>query len=690
MSNLSRREFIKLTALTAAATTLGACAQATPQPSEPPAATAAPQPTEAMAATEAPVATEAPAAAASTAGKYKEAPMLAELVNAGKLPPVDQRLPENPRVITPKEKVGTYGGTWHRAYKGVSDRWGPTKLMEEHALQWEWEGDAPKSVVNTVEKWEQNADASEFTFYMRKGMRWSDGEDFDTNDVKFWYEDVYLNQDLTPSYGNTYDNADKTPFELTVVDQYTFKVKYKSPKPLLSIILPKIGTNMPAGPDFAAPEHYMKQWHIKYGDKAAIDAKLKELKLTTWNELWCTGGNSGDWQGPMAFWFLNPDRPVINAWTLKAPPPSDPLVEERNPYFFKVDTDGNQLPYIDGIEHALFNDQQVLNLWLVSGKIDCQYRYTDVGAFTLYKENEAKGGYRVQKNIAASVSAFFPNINNPDPVLAELFDTPDFRHALSIAIDRQEINDLIYNGLLNPMQASPVHGSPNFDEEFTKVWAEYDPDTANSLLDGLGLTMGSDGKTRTRSDGKPLEIIIETQDTTGSQGLDECNQVKKYWDAIGVATSVKTVERSLYEQHCHDGSIDVGRWGADRQSIVMADPGRYLGTTDDGPWAPLYAHWYNKAPYKQVEPPADHPIRKIWEAWDQCQVEPDETKRNALFKSMLDIHKANPWIIGTVGEAPALWIVQNNFHNVPEGYIEDDTLRDAGVAEPWQFYMGQA
>lgn len=613
--------------------------------------------------------------------------MLADLVKAGKLPAVGLRLPAVPRVITPKEKVGTYGGTWHRAYKGVSDRWGPTKLMEEHIIQWQWEGGAPKTVINTAEKWEQNANASEFTFYMRKGMKWSDGSDFDTADVKFWYEDIYLNTDITPTHGNPMDNADKTAFEITIVDQYTFKVKYKAPKPLMSILTAKSGIGTQCGPDFAAPAKYMKQWHIKYGDQAKINAKLAEFKLTKWTELWCTGGNSGDMQGQMYFWFLNPERPTITGWKLISPPPNDPLLEERNPYFFKVDTAGNQLPYIDKIEHALFSDQQVLNLWLVSGKIDMQYRYTDLGAYTLYKENEAKGAYKVQKNLSASVSAVYPNINNPDPVLAKLCDTPDFRHALSIAINRKEINDLIYNGLQTPMQGCPIHGSPNFDAEFVTKWAEYDPKAAGTLLDGIGCKMGADGKTRVRPDGKPLQLTIESQDTTGSQGMDEANQIVKYWVAIGIGASYKNVERTLYEQHCHEGTIDVGRWGMDRNSIVMADPGRYTALTDDGPWAPLYGHFYSKSTYKQLEPPADHPIRKVWDAVDKAGVEPDETKRNAIFKIVIDTHKANPWVIGTVGEQPALWIVKNTFHNVPQGYIEDDTLRDYGIAEPWQFYM---
>jgi peptide/nickel transport system substrate-binding protein len=318
-----------------------------------------------------------------------------------------------------------------------------------------------------------------------------------------------------------------------------------------------------------------------------------------------------------------------------------------------------------------------------------QYRFTDPGSYTLYMENAKKGDYRVIKWRNASTNCVHPNINGPDEVLSKLMDTPKFRQALSIAINRKEMNELIFNGLYNPRQASPVKGSPNYDAEFEKKWAEYDVATANKLLDELGLKMGADGKTRTRPDGKPLQITIETMSTTGSATNDEAQRVAGYWTAVGVKTTVKQVERSLYEQHCHNGELDCGHtdWGMNRNSIVMADPGRYTGATDDGPWAPLYAHWYTKSTYKQVEPPADHPIRKVWDAWDKTQLEPDETKRNALFKSMIDIHKEQPWNIGTCGENPTLWIARNNFRNVPEGRINDDPLRDEGLGQPFQYYF---
>jgi len=612
--------------------------------------------------------------------------MLADLVKAGKLPPVAQRLPQNPRVIKPVEKIGKYGGTWRRAYKGVSDRWGPTKLMEERMIQWDWTDQGIKLAPNLCEKWEQNANATEFTFYIRKGIKWSDGEEFNTDDVKFWYEDVALNKTLTPTFPNQVADPDGTPGKITIIDKYTFKWTFGKPKPLLPIFDAKTAAGgPPAGPSWAYPEHYMKQFLPKYAKQEDLDALAKKLNLPSWDQLW---GDKGNQEGNIAFWFKNPDRPVITAWKIKVTPLQNQsqIVMERNPYFWKVDPEGNQLPYIDTITHDFFDNQEVFNLWLVSGKIDMQYRHVDSGAYTLYKENEQKGGYRVIKWRSASVEAVFPNINAPDPVLAKLIDTPKFRQALSIAINRKELNDLLFNGLYKPMQVCPVAGSPNYDPEFEKKWAEYDPTTANKLLDELGLTKQPDG-TRKRPDGKTLELTIMTSDTPGSAGLDMCQQVAAKWTAIGVKTAVKQVERSLYQTNVDQGEIEVGRWGADRQSIVMADPGRYLGTTTDGPWAPLYGNWYSKSPNKKLEPPADHPVRKIYAAWDQTQVEPDETKRNATFKIIIDTHKEQPWMIGTCGEAPALWIAKNNFRNVPADRINDDTLRDYGLAMPCQFYF---
>jgi peptide/nickel transport system substrate-binding protein len=630
--------------------------------------------------------TAAPAAAPAAA-KYKEAPQLADLVKAGKLPPVDQRLPASPRVLKPLEEAGQYGGTWRRAYRGISDRWGPTKLLEEHTIEW----DAPdpntiRVTANVVEKWEQSADATEFTFYLRKGMKWSDGTEITTDDTKFWWEDIEGNKEIRPApsfavrqrIGEEYKTA-----TLTIIDKYSFKVKYAAPYPLLPLLIAKSGGGMPGSAAFFAPSHYLKKFHPKYAKVEDLNKLATDRKLTAWVDLW---GKAGDLQGPVAFWFLNPELPVLNPWKIITPAPADPMVMERNPFYWHVDANGNQLPYIDRVEHSFFENDDVLNLWVASGRIDMQMRHMSAGSYTFYKENEKKGNYRVFRWRAASTDAYFPNINAPDKELAKLFDTADFRQALSIAINRAEVNELVWNGLGKPRQASPVKGSPEYDAEMEQKWAEYDPKKANELLDKLGLTKGPDG-IRKRPDGKPLEVTITHSSNPGDRSLDAHELIKKYWNAIGVRTNTRYVERTLYEQLVHNGEIEIGYWGFDRCSVVKADPGRWLGTIDDGPWAPNYGHWYAQNAYKKEEPPQDHPIREIWRLWEKTQQEPDEAKRNATFQEIINIHKKHPYAIGVVGEKVAPMIVTNAFRNVLDGFIADDTLRDSGLLNPQQFFI---
>ena len=525
--------------------------------------------------------------------------------------------------------------------------------MEEAIIQWDWsEKGEIKVAANLCEKWEQNATAREYTFYLRKGLKWSDGEEFNTDDVKFWYEVIFLYADIWPSPDNNYLDANGKLLTIQIIDKYTFKVTYGTTKALLPISIPKFTMGLPGGPSFAAPEHYMKKFHPKYIKPEEMDKIVKDQKASSWDQLW--NDAKGDLQGTMAFWFKNADRPTLSAWKTKISPMTNQtsILFDRNPFYFKVDAAGNQLPYLDEIAHQLYDNAEVFNLWLISGKIDCQWRGGDAGNFTLYKENEKKGDYRVVRWRSATTSGFMPNINCPDEVLAKLFDTPKFRQALSISINRKEINDLIYNGLYAPRQASPVKGSPQYDADFEKKWAEYDVATANKLLDELGLAKQADGS-RKRPDGKTLEVLIKTADAVGSLRLDECMQVAKYWTAVGVKATVKQMERSLYEEQTRNGDVEIGRWDVDRSAVVMADPGRYIGTMTDGPYSPLYANFYSKSPYKKLEPPADHPI-KMWDLWDKCQVEPDEAKRNALFKQLIDIQKAAPYQIGTVGEVSSI------------------------------------
>jgi peptide/nickel transport system substrate-binding protein len=625
-------------------------------------------------------------------GMYHEAPMLADLVKAGTLPPVEQRIPTNPRVTTPFNEVGEYGGTWRRAFKGLSDRWGPTKLNEEMAIEWDApDPDTTNLVANYISEWSQNANATEYTFTLRDGLKWSDGMPFTTDDVQFYYEKLFLtNLQNQPSQLKIGGKA--ATFE--VVDALTWKVTFAVPNPLLPIAIAKSTLGLAGGPSMAAPKHYLEKFigDSDTADQAAIDAMIKANGLTTWQELWYET-SPNDSLGAVNLWFKNTELPTILGWLAQNSPLEDPYKMVRNPYYHAVDTAGNQLPYIDQINHALFSDTQTLNLWIAQGLIDMQNRHLTVADFTFYKENEDAGSYQVLTWKAGSTHAFHPNISHPDPAKAALFDTADFRQALSIAINRQEINDLVFNGQLEPRQASPVSGSPEYDPDFESRWTEYAPDKANALLDGLGFTERDADGFRKDKDGNTISFTITWANAGFDGGPDETQLVVDYWKAIGLKVSQELVERSLYTSRYQEGTIEVGCWFADRNSVVKADPTRYTGLVGDGPWAINYARWLdlnvNGVPQadNKIEPPADHPIRKIFDLWNQTQQEPDETKRNATFKQLLDIHKEHPYMIGTVGEDPQPVIVKNNFFNVGGGFISDDTLRNVGLLRPVQFFI---
>ncbi len=554
----------------------------------------------------------------------------------------------------------------------------------------EWEAPDANTLrltANLVEKWEQNSDATEFTFFLRKGLRWSDGTPVTTEDTRFWFEDIQFGlKELwpVPSFGQLRQRVG-TDFKnstLTVVDATTFKLKFVAPNPLLPISIAKSGSDN-GGSAFLAPSAYLKKFHPKYAMPDVLAKAAADKKVMTWQDLW---GKPGNQQGPGYFYFLNPELPTLRAWNVTRPSPADPMTMEHNPYYWQVDTDGNQLPYIDKVEHAFFDNTEVFNLKIASGQIDLQMRSTSVGNYTFYKENEKKGNYTVKRWRSASTDAYRPNITTSDKVLGKLFDTADFRQAMNIAINRSEINELVWNGLGKARQASPITGSPEFDPAFEKMWAEYDPKKANELLDKLNLPKGPDGF-RKRPDGQTLEVTVEHTDVASSSSDDAHQRVKKYWEAVGIKTNMKYVERALYEEHIRNGEIQIGTWSVDRSSVVKADPGWYIGTIGQGPEFLLWANWYLQNSFKKEEPPADHPYREMIRIWEATQVEPDEAKRNATFQQLISLHAKAPYWIGTVGEKVAPCIVSNTFRNFREGFINDDTLRDYGLINPQQFFI---
>ncbi|MBP8638688.1 MAG: ABC transporter substrate-binding protein [Dictyoglomi bacterium] len=598
--------------------------------------------------------------------KFAESPQLAELVRQGKLPPLEQRIPKNPLVVTPYEEIGQYGGTWRRTWSGLSDSAGPYKLCSEHLVMFNKNG--TKILPNVAESWKVSRDAKTYTFKLREGIRWSDGTPLTTEDVVFWYEDIILNKDLTPTIPNWLTSGGK-PLKLEKIDTYTFKVEFEEPNALFLISIGKMG----GGHTFFAPKHYLKQFHPKYTPKEKLDELVKKAGLQNWYQLF---GNMNDF-------LQNPDLPVIYPWKATNLPTATLQIMERNPYYWKIDPEGNQLPYIDRITHTLLGSAgETAVLKAISGEVDMQERGLVIDNYTLLMENRTKGNYRVLRwpQGTGASPAILLNQNVKDPVLRKIFEDRRFRIALSLAINREEINQLFYLGLGEPRQASIISGAPFYDPEWEKAYAEYDPKKANEYLDKMGLTKRDKDGFRLRPDGKTLILTIEY---SGDRPYMEV--IKKYWEAIGVKVFLKPLERSLYVTRAQAGEIEVGVWGFDRNVAILSDPGHLLGTVVEAPWAPLYATWYNTGGRGGEEPKGD--IKRIYELWDKVKSTIDEKQRDRYFKEIINLHKKNIWMIGIVGEVPQLIVAKNNFRNIPDGLLWDDNIRSPKNARPEQFFF---
>ncbi|HEU5012260.1 MAG TPA: ABC transporter substrate-binding protein [Roseiflexaceae bacterium] len=681
---INRREFFRLSAVAAAGAGLAACGGEAPPPvssaTSPPAANtgAATSAPAAEVATSAPAegaATAAPAAGAATAApaavptKFNEAPMLADLVKANKLPPVEQRLPKNPVVLDGIDGAGNFGGTLRRAYSGVSDRWGPNKVQQVSLV---WYKPDLSIRPDLAESYKVSEDAKTWTFKLREGTKWSDGSDFTTDDFKWWYDNVLKNDKLTNAsntgHSSWVSGVDKALMQADFPDKYTAVFTFANPNPLFYFQVTR-------GQPFA-PAEFMKQYHIDFADKAKLDALIKDSGFQSWDQLF-DAQNMPNIVG----------RPAVGVWYATNKLGEQVFVMERNPFFVQVDSSGNQLPYIDKVTHQIYESPDVLSTRVVAGQVDYQARSISIGDFTLFKENEANGDYRVLTGVTANHVAFQPNQTTKNDKLREFFQDTNVRIALSYAINRQEINDLIYNGTATPRQYSPLKESPQYYEKLSTAYIEFDQAKANQMLDQAGFKKDAQGTRQWKDGSGPISFTIEGTAQSGSPDEDAVQTLVKYFAQVGVKAAYKAVERSLYEQHYNANEIEGAFWGGDRTLLPLSAPIVFLGTTIDRPWGDAWGLWRNnpKDPNGQ-EPPKDHWIWKIWNTWDQLAQEPNDQKREDLFKQILDVWAEQLPMIGILGELPQPLIVKNGLKGVKDGFPIDDPTKDEEFINPQTFY----
>lgn len=617
---------------------------------------------------------EAAAPAAS-----KEAPMLAELVAAGSLPPVEERLPPSPLMLEPVESPGVYGGTLRMVAGDDGLGWLRMTVGNEGLVK--WERDVSGIRPNVLKSWEWNDDATELTAHFQEGIKWSDGEPFTADDYLFWWNEMVMDESIglaTPA--GTRVNGE--PMKLEKVDDFTVKFAFAASHPLFVDLAARSFYN---SAQHLVPAHYLEKFHPKHNSEYP-DAK--ELLAR--------------YDNPLKY----PDMPVLYAWHTVEYVSGDHITMERNPYFWKVDAQGNQLPYIDRIEGKIVpaggNASELITLKGIAGELDLQVRDIPLKDVPILKENEDKGNYTVKlwKRGDYAWPWIILYYDYPDEGIVDLMYNQQFRTALSVAINRDRINEVAALGLGTPRQAALSPESPEFRSEAGKAvydqWVNlavgHDPDQANALLDEIGLKDVDGDGLRERADGTPLELIVSV-DQGDRQSIDAMELVKQDWEAVGLKTVVAADEWSTFSQRVMAGEVMIRAWGsAAAWGLVSAStvwaPVEGVSYCMGGARIGLY---YQTGGKEGIPARPGSMLEKLQLRFTEVMSTVDPVEREAKLLEAYKVHiEDGPLYIGTIGDHPSALIVSNNLRNVPDfGLVASWDLGFPGTADPEQFYFGQ-
>ena len=604
------------------------------------------------------------------AKSYGEAPMLAKMVKNGKLPNVNNRLPLDPLVVTPHERIGKYGGTWRQGMKTIAD-WGLVNRQATHhdgLLRWKLDMSGWKP--NLARKLEINSDATEFTFHLRKGVKWSDGAPFSADDIMFWAEDLVGNKE----YGLKYAPSDKFQaagkvFKATKIDDYTVKLTFARSYGIFPLML-CIGES--GQEPHRYPKHILSKYHPRY-NKTNLDQLVKEAGVSTWPELMGIKGGYYNSHGSTADPRYNPEFPTVGPYQISTGPQTstERLIYTRNPYYWKVDTAGNQLPYIDYHEYTIFNDADAVTLAAANGQIDYQWRHLFAPKYRpLIVENMKKGDYRLvpTKFTYANEAAIKLNLNHKDLVKREIFQNKKFRAGLSHAIDRQAIIDTVYAGVGTAANISPLKGSGHYRESMANQYIEYNVDLANKFLDQAGYSKRNSNGIRLGPDGKPIRISFET---ISGELADVGELVSTNWRAVGVDSQFKEIERSLHSTQIFANEHDLVLWNGDggTRGDLYLNPRIYIPNSPfESEHATRWALWnQNKDAPEAQEPPAE--VKKMYDLYRDFTAAGSQAEQKRIMDELLDIVEETFHVMGIMFPNPTITLAKNNFRNVPKTLI---------------------
>lgn len=562
--------------------------------------------------------------------EYKEAPELAAAVAAGNLPPVTERLPEDPEVVTPFESIGKYGGTINIGLVGQDGETITYWTGNQGLVRYDAATDYQTVIPNLAASFEVDPEGKVYTFHLRKGVKWSDGSPFTAEDLAFNMEDLVLNPDWGTIRQLWYSGGE--PVKFRQIDEHTVEFSFVQP---YGFFLDELAHPNLMG-HLMYPKGYCSQFHPKYNTET-LDELIKAAGVGTWQELMAVKCSPNPSSNTVR--WTNVERPTLEPWIVSEPftAGAGRVVFKRNPYFWQVDTEGNQLPYIDSIVATVYSDPQALLLAAMAGRVDFQSRNLDSNSNRpALAENREAGQYELYPVVSkgGAGNQFFLNLTHKDPEKRELFNKKDFRVALSVGLDRRALIDTALLGI-GHIEPEPFKHVPYFHERYATQNMQYDPELANKLLDGIGLDKrGPDGM-RLLPSGKPLKITIDFSTLTEGAG-DLLEIMEAQWAEIGIDLELNPTEQALMIARINANDHDVAAWEG---SMMTGVPGRVpLGmvpVSASSWWAVDWAKWYLTSGKEGEEPPESIKERiKLYEAGKTAVTLED---RLAIYKQIADI-----------------------------------------------------
>ncbi len=595
------------------------------------------------------------AAPAPAAADYIETPSLEAQVAAGNLPPVDKRLPVNPRVVDLKamgRETGRHGGTIRTLMDGQSDIRMMTLFGYSRFVGYDEALELQPDILARLEE----EGGRIFTLHLREGHRWSDGHPFTTEDIRYAWEDVITDPDLSPTGADVELLVDGEPPQFEVLDELTVRFTWKSPNPEF---LPALAAARPIF--LAMPAHYLKAFHAKYQDSATLDQQVAAARVRDWVAL----------HTRMARQYRpeNPELPTLDPWRNTTAPPADQFIFQRNPYFHRVDTEGRQLPYADAV--ALTTGSTALIAAKAgSGEVDLQARYLRFDNYTYLKEAESRIDIRVHlwKSGGGSAVALLPNLNAQDLQWRDLLRDVRFRRALSLGINRSDINQIVYFGLARESSDTVLPESPLYREEYRTAWAEYDPEAANALLDEIGLKRGPDGY-RLLPNGRKADLIVETSGE-GTLETDVLQLITEYWRDIGIRLYPRTSQREVLRSRAVAGETLMSVWSGLDNALSTPDmnPSELAPTSQAQLQWPLWGIHYETNGVKGEKPDlaeGEQLVRLLGE-WRKAT---SQDQRRDAWHKMLSLYTDQVFSIGTLNSTLQPVVVSKRLRNVPEQAI---------------------